>query len=392
MSIFSRPKKEVLIASFDITSSSVGGILFAHHPDRLPEVLTTSRFPTEILPELNFQKIQRSIHKTFERTIAALRKKMPEGKKKPDSVIITFSSPYFVSQTKIIRFRKSKPFKITERFLNGVVNEEAASFEKQWQKGNSRQIKSSNAVEIIEQEIMQTSLNGYSVKNLSGKRVHNFELSYYVSLGIKAIQDVLRECVSHSFGEMPVRFQSFPFVAFNALKDVLNIGKGLLLIDVGGEITDLFLIKNGILEESISFPLGENFLVRRIANVFRFSPEESASLLSQYARGDLHAAASEKVRKIITDAAAKWCDFFKEALEGAKDFSSLPKNFLFIGGKGALILKEFAPCTAERPLTSRFLLPEAFKNHFVFRKGFSEDKDILLMLEALFADKLFLND
>ena len=380
---FSRLQHELTVAVFDIGSSSVGGILFQHHPNKLSEVLTSARFSTDFFPDLDFQKIQRSLHKTFERTIAALKRRMPKDWKRPDATIIIFSSPYYISQNKVIRFSKPKPFEITEKTLEEIVVNEIAAFKKKWEAEHQ-------PVEILEYEEMKINLNGYPIKKPIGKHALSVEISLHVSLGIKIIQDKLRECIAHSFGVMPLLFRSFPFVAFNALKDVVDISRDLLLIDIGGEITDLAMIKGGVLEEVISFPFGENLLIRRIASVFNFSLEESSVLLGQYVRGDLHAETKEKVRKIIEDASGKWCQFFKDAVKSSAEFSYFPSNLLFIGGKGALAIKDFAACVKEKPFTSQFLLPEAFKSRFIFRKGFNEDKDISLMVLSLYADKLFL--
>ncbi len=380
---FSHSQRELTVAVFDIGSSSVGGILFQHHPKKLPEVLTSVRFPTDFLPDLDFQKIQRSLHKTFERTIAGLKRRMPKNWKRPDATIIIFSSPYYISQNKVIRFSKPKPFEITEKILEEIVADEITAFKKKWEAEHQ-------PVEILEHEEMKIKLNGYSIKKPIGKHALSVEISLHMSLGIKLIQDKLRECIAHSFGVMPLLFRSFPFVAFNALKDVVDTSRDLLIIDIGGEITDLAMIKNGVLEEVISFPFGENLLVRRIASVFNFSLAESFVLLSQYIRNDLHAETKEKVRKIIEDASGKWCQFFQDAVKNSAEFSYLPSNLLFIGGKGALAIKDFAACMKEKPFTSQFLLPEAFKSRFIFRKGFNEDKDISLMISSLYADKLFL--
>ena len=390
MGIFSRPKKDALIAVFDITSSSVGGLLSLHHPDNLPEILSASRFPTDFFPDFDFQKYQRSFHRTFERNINYLRKFMPKGREKPDLAVIVFSSPYYISQTKIVRFSKPKPFEITKHLLEVITDDEINSLKRKWQKEHA-QLKAEVNIETIEHERFKVNLNGYPVLQPIGKRVQNLELPIFMSLGIKAVHDKLQECILHSFGQTPVRFQSFPFVAFQALKDIIDITKGLLLIDIGGEITDLILIRNSILEETISFPLGENFLIRRIASVFHFSLEESSALLNQYTRGDLHDETSDKVRKVIEDASGRWCQFLNESLKGISESSLAPRSLLFIGGKAAFALKDFAPCVKEQTFTSQLLLPEAFKKHFIFRKGFSEDKDILLMISALYVDKLFLN-
>lgn len=389
MGLFSSSKKDTLIVAFDIASSSIGGILFSYHPEKLPEIIASARFSTDFLPELNFQKIQRSLHKTFERTISSLKKKMSEKRRKPDLAAITFSLPYYISQSRMVRLSKPRPFEITSNFLKNMIADEGASFKKQWQE--KHQTKDGNEVEIMETEEMNVKLNGYPVRQPIGKRARSLDISLYLSLGIKPIQDKLRECVFHSFSEMPVRFQSFPFIAYAALKKIMDFSRNIILVDIGGEITDLILIRDGVLEETVSFPFGENFLIRRLASTFHFSLGESFSLLRQYARGDLHADINNKIKKVIEDASAKWCQFFQDSFRGFLEVSFVPQNLLFIGGEGAMAFKDFAPCIKDQPLVSQFLLAEALKDHFVFRRGFGEDKDISLMLLALTADKLLKN-
>ncbi len=402
MGIFGSDKKESLIAVFNVSSSSVAGALFFHRPDKIPEILTTVRFAADFSSEISFQPSQKSLYQIFEKTAAALKKRMPEARKKLDSAIIVFSSPYCVSQTKIVRFQKEKPFQITKDFLDEIVKGEQELFKNKWQ--NDHQCPEKNNacpeaweiigkanVEIIEHEIMKINLNGYPVKQPLGKYAQKAELFLYISLGIKEIEEKLHESIRHIFGETKVCLNSFPFVAFNVLKSMMDIERGLLLIDIGGEITDLTVIRNGILEETISFPLGENFLIRRIASVFHFSFEESLALLNQYIRTDLHAETHEKVEKTIEAAAEKWCEFFQKSFKALPEFSLSPKNILFSGGKAALALKNFDLCIKEPAFTTQFLLAEAFKNHFIFNKGFKENKDISLMISILFVDKLFLN-
>lgn len=401
MAIFGKSDKETLNAAFDITSSSVGGILFSHHPKKLPEILTSSRFQTDFLPDLELQKFERALQQAFERTLNHLKKSLPQGKKRPDSAIITLFSPYYVSQSKVVRFAKENPFEVTKGLIEDIVTGETEAFKKRWWTGRAAP-KENYGVELIEDEKMQTTLNGYKIAHPIGKYAKSGEIYLYTSLGVKSIQEKLKEYIEHIFGGVSVRFQSFPFMAFNALKRIMSLDNGLLLIDIGGEITEIVLIRDGILEETISFPLGENALVRRISSVFRFSPEESFSLLVQYSRGDLHDATREKTRKIIEEAAVKWCQLLKDSMKKTSGFQFLPQNFLFIGGRAASVMKEFTHCVIkdsvrcvkmeETTFSTGFLLAEALKKHFNFKRGFDEDKDILLMLEVLFADKLMRTD
>ncbi len=149
MAIFGSSKKETLIAAFDITSSSVGGILFWHHSSRLSEILTASRFQTDFFPDLEFRKYERSLHRTFERNISHLKKFMPEGKKRPDLIIITLFSPYYVSQSKIVRFAKPEPFEVTQNLIEEFIKEEVGAFKNQWQSQHPNTSKENHDVEFI---------------------------------------------------------------------------------------------------------------------------------------------------------------------------------------------------------------------------------------------------
>jgi hypothetical protein len=383
MDLFGASSKEKLVAIFDITSSSIGAALFVHHPDKIPEILTTLRLDTDISLVLNFQKFQRNTIKAFERAIKFLRKKIPPVWHKPDSVIIIFSSPMYVSQSKIIKAGKTKPFEIDEIFFEKAVSDEANAFKKEWQtrqdKGNEE------TVEILEKEIMRTRLNGYAVKNPVGKRAKNVEIFLYLSLGVKILKEKIKEHIFYHLGETKLHFQTFPFVAFNVLGRIFGFEKNFLFIDIGGEITDLISIRGGFLEEVISFPRGENFLVRRISSAFHFGLEESSSLLSQFSRGDLHRDISDKTRKVVEDASSEWCQFFKKSLEELPDAALKSRQIMVLGGRSAMVLKDYTECLKDS-ISTQFLLPEAFRDHFYFKKGFSEHKDISLILETLFAD------
>ena len=133
MGIFSRQENDTLVAVFDIGGSSIGGALLSRHPGKLPEILTAVRFPVSFSLEIEFKKFERTLHKTFERVIGHLKKKMPQAGKKPDLALLVFSSPYYVAQSKIIRAKKERPFEITDDFIKKTVDEGVESFKKKWQ-------------------------------------------------------------------------------------------------------------------------------------------------------------------------------------------------------------------------------------------------------------------
>ena len=165
-------------------------------------------------------------------------------------------------------------------------------------------------------------------------------------------------------------------------------------MDVGGEITEIVLIRDGFLEEVSSFGRGGNFLVRRIASFFHLSLEEAGSLLKQYSKSRLSSSKAEEVSRLVKDSAKEWCQFFNEFLRDFTKISLLPQRIFLLGQ--AAVLPELTECLADKsleqftigkkPFVVKRLLPEALSAESI--KGINID-DAFLKLIALFTHYAF---
>ena len=203
-----------------------------------------------------------------------------------------------------------------------------------------------------------------------------------MSLGIGSVQTKIEEEVLENFGDISLSFGTFPFVAFQVLNSTLDSQEGLILVDIGGEVTDISLIRKNCLEETISFPRGKNFLLKRIASEFKTFSQEANSILQTYLKGHSLKSDSEKISKIIEEVKRDWGNFFETAIKNISEKGPLSQNLFLMGDE--IIGGQFIKCAEEERFSQYIFLGKPFNIKKIL---LDEEFDVFLMLEALFANK-----
>lgn len=377
-------KKEKVIAILEIASASVGGMLIRQNKNGKLQVISLTRVPVNFLFDINFDAFWRCTLASLKSVIKILLENYPSG---PDACLCVFLSPWFLSQTKIINIEREKNFEVTADFFENLMKSEEENFRTQ------RATKLGGDSGFIEHEIIKTELNGYYTRSPVGKIAKTIRLYIYMSLGTESVKKKIGEEVLENFGDIPLSLRTFPFVAFQILNSVIESQEGSVLVDIGGEITDISLIRKNFLEETISFPRGRNFLLRKIASEFKTFSQEANSILQTYLKGHSLKGDSEKISKIIEEAKRDWGNFFEAAIKNISEKGPLPQNLFLMGDE--IIGGQFVKCAEEerfsqytslsKPFNTKRIIDEEFMHYFDFK--LTDQLDIFLMLEALFANK-----
>jgi len=381
MSFFGSKKKQKVIAVLELASDSVSGMLFRQNKEDNPEVISDIRMPVNFLLDVNFDAFWRCTRASLQKVIEKMLKDYPSG---PDACLCVFLSPWFISQTKIINIQKKEPFKITRSFFEKLLKSEEESF-----KGKG--------MLCLEREFIKVELNGYHTKSPLEKFAKKARMHLYISLGMEKVETEIEKEVLKNFGDIPLLFKTFPLVVFKILSKIINTQEGLLLVVIGGEITDVLLIRKDSPEETISFPWGSNSLLRKITSEFKTFPKEASSIFQIYLRGHTTEKNAEKTSRIIKEVKKRWCDFFQKALGSISEKGPLPQNIFLAGGE--IIDSQFIKCAEDesfskftllgKPFNVKKILAEGLTPYFVAPKlGFGKEKDVLLMLESLYANKV----
>lgn len=382
-------KKDEIIAVIYIGSASVGGMMVKKGQDNLLEIITSAKVPVNFLADVDYAAFWRCTCDSLKKVIDKLLVDYPKG---PDKVLCVFSPLWGISQTRAVRVRREEPFEATKDFLDELIDNEIKIFQTQW---HNRIPYLKNDSELVEKEIIKTTLNGYNIKNPLGKKAKKMDVFVYLSLVVRGAKDSIQKYFFDNFGDVPVVFHTLPFVVFSSLKDIINTEEGFIFSDIGGETSDLSLVRKNILEETLTFPRGRNFLIRNVAKEFKTFIDEAKSLLAGFRKGDLNQASSDKISSVINAAKADWCGFAEKALEEIYQSSPLPMTFLMISDEN--VGQEFAECAKResfakftvlgKPFEVKQISADALKHNFKFRRSFAQDNDVFLMLISLFADK-----
>ena len=295
-----------------------------------------------------------------------------------------FSSPWFSSKTKIITVTREKPFEVKKDFFSQLIEEE----EKNFIVG-----KKENSL-FIEHEVIKTELNGYYVKNPAGKTARSVKSYIYLSAGVEKAMELAEKEIEKVFIHTPLKFATSSLVVFKVLSDIIKSRDGFLIIDIGGETTEINLIRNNALEQSVSFSKGNNFLFRKVSVALNTFLREASSIVKAYASGHRTLESSDKIAAAIKDSAGEWRDYLKNSLVEMTQESLLPQNIFIIGDdpvcrffSSCLENSDFSEFTILRkPFIAQKINPEWLTRYF---NPSSPNKDILLMIEAVYANKFF---
>ncbi len=333
-SLFS-PKSELALI-FHIGSSSVSAGLVRLKKGSVPQILYTLLEPIPYREEVHAEKFLASMVEALKQVNTRIKKEAAPhvkftdvGHMKVKRIYYSFSSPWVATQTKTVTIKEPEDFVVTEERVNRVIDAHEKMFESETLGGRE----TIDTLHVIEKRVIQITLNGYEVEEPYGKKAREAEISFFTSLIPKSVLDKVFDVSRVTYHPKDTSVFSFPLVSYSVIRDVFHNHKEYICLDVGGELTEISLVKNGLLLETASFPVGAHSVVRKVKKAFATTPEEAGSLLTTYSLGHMDKATENILKPIIDTATQAWIDALRTALETISHKTSLPGEvFLVMSG------------------------------------------------------------
>ncbi|OIO31739.1 MAG: hypothetical protein COZ49_02175 [Candidatus Yonathbacteria bacterium CG_4_10_14_3_um_filter_47_65] len=313
MSFFQTAKKRKAIGIIDVGSASVGGAVVAIGGDSKPTMLYSTRTELVFQEDLNFGRFLSSMLKSFEIVLEDMRK---GSKETPREFFCSFASPWYASRTKTLHARYDSPVMVTSKMLDRFVRDEVSAFEATLKDNRAM---AEDQPDVIDVNTIQVRLNGYETSNPHGKKAREVDLALYMSISSRRVLESIRNRVFKAYHSHHVVFGTYTLVAFSAIRDIFSDKKNFLFLDITGEVSDLSIIRNNVIVETVSFPFGRNSLIRRMASGFNVGPDEAVSMIRMRQEQRHTETASKKIDDIMSRAKKEWIKYFSSALT---DFSS----------------------------------------------------------------------
>ncbi len=387
MDIFSKDKNaEKLILVFYVGSSSVGGAFFCTQKSGIPKIVFSIREPIALEDNIEPKRFFTSTMKSLE-IVANLVHSAGVGA--PEEVYCVLSSLWYVSQTRVIKLEKNTPFIFTTKLADGLIQKEISLFEDEHSKDYAI---SGNPVRLIELKNIKTVLNGYETSNPINQKGKELEMTIFVSISSEQVLGKIEDIVGKHFHSKKIKFSSFALSSFAVVRDMYVQSENFLMVNVGGEVTDISMIKNNILRESISFPLGSNFMIRGVAAVSKSSLDEAKS--SIYLLKDGHAADSvmKKLNPVVNKLKMEWLHKFQESLSNLSNDISVPSTIYLTVDKD---LADFFTEIIKNEQFNQYTLTESkFKIIFLGAEvfhGMADFKENIIRDPFLIIDSVYIN-
>ncbi len=302
----------------------------------------------------------------------------------PDRVVIFFASPWFASQVRIAKMSRPTPFVITKNLMNDMISRELAAFENTELAGRM----AADPLRALESKIVQVKLNGYATASPVGVSAHEFEFSIFLSVAPERLLAAVEEIVHRDYHK-PISYGTFLSASFIVARDFFSNQNEYLLVDVGGEITDVTLVRDSAPVQSISFPLGRNYILRKLAAGLGRSIAEAATICTLYAENKVEQGVKDTCTPILKDAKDEWLDAFQKALFAISNELSIPDTVLLSVGTDiapwfveTIRREEFHQYTlTEKEFKVIVLDAEAFHGALAFAEGVPRNP--FIMVEAL---------
>ncbi len=394
MSLFHRKPKsgQHFVIVFDIGSGSIGGSFVSVDEGKIPEIIFATRREIPFQEKLNFPRFLELMIKTLEEMFVTMQKS--GGGVKITQAFCVLASPWYASQTRLVRYNQPESFVVTEKGLNKLLQKEIDLFRDS--KLFVRSKVGADMPEIMESKNIQMKLNGYEVRNPFGKRVSELEIALYISMIPANIYKSINESIVKFWHVPNAHFASFSFVAFDLIRDVFSGEASFLFVDISGEVTDISLAKDNVLLESISFPAGKNMLTRAIIEDMQTSATAAESELDLYLENKSTKEHAKQIEKALESAGRDWLTYFEDALTQLSLEFPIPKTVFYTTDDNVVMWFEKAIAQAdftkfseeEDRFTVRSLGSE-FLSKFV-KTTEPDFQDPFLAIEAVFAKKFTL--
>lgn len=321
--LFNNKKEEEIVAIFDIGSGSIAGAIaqIPKEKGKLPVILKSVR--TEI--DYNKEKLDTNVFiRNMLKTLESVSSDIYQMKfASPKKIFCVVASPWYSSETRVLKTTRDSEFVFTSKIADDLLQKEI----KQILDFNNKKNKNIyNELEIIDSQIMSVSLNGYQIESPLGVHTKAVEINMIVSLAQKFFLDKIRKVISKDFHDTPVIFSSFMVASYLAIRDKYISPDSYLILDIGGEITEVGIVSRGSLKASLSFPFGKKTIFRYISTKMEVDLRDAKELFNLYNNDNLTEKKRKEIEPLFKSIENSWSESFRNCISLLPHVLALPST------------------------------------------------------------------
>lgn len=322
---FFKKEAKKIIAILDIGSDSVG-MSFVDMTGA-PKIIKTYREDIPFREKIDFTEFMNDMIKSVGNVC---QKISSSGVLAPQKISVILSSPWYISEAKHINFEDKHSFLFTEKMSDKILGQEIISI-----KNNHNKMygEGDDGVIIINKDILEVKLNGYIVHDPINKKARSVEMDMILTLASKSCIRLIKKAVGSVFSDIPQEFNSAMSSLHITTREKYHDINSFIIIDVGGEVTDIVVVLDDVPKHIASFPFGRQTFFRYLKKWLNKDITETKSLFSMYQDGNLSTEEKIKIEKALNPIKKMWLGDLADSLNEIPEPRIIPSAVFFLVNK-----------------------------------------------------------
>jgi ribosomal protein S17E len=294
----------------DIGNGSVGAVLVMFESgEKSPNIIFSERIFFKSKKDKSYENTITNLEKNLNNLLINVLKFCISEHVNPSKISCFHSSPWFISQTHILRIKQVEPFVFSEAILSKILKEAESNFL------SNKDFKTDKSVlkdlKLIERKITRIKLNGYQTHKPLDKKTSSVEVSVFLSALRNESISIIEGAFNRVWHNIKIQHHTFPLAAFSMIRNELNTSGNFLLAHIADDITDLSIVYDEMLLDTFSFPLGKKNLIENLEEKCNLDYGLASSALSMYAKAEIHDEQIPRFASAIQNSIEDWATHFE---------------------------------------------------------------------------------
>lgn len=343
---------------FYIGNGVVKGAIVSYEKNKAPRILSSRVRELPHFNERDREHLENRILFEFGELVTEIKKEDYKNvclgnEVKMINACVVMSSPWYISETSVIKMNEQKPFLVTDDLLA----RERQTIIKAYTDAHKVD------VTVLEQKIIRIALNGYITNDPVKKKAQTLDMTIFTSFARHSSVEDIHKIIGQHFNIKTVDIHSQSLVAFSVIEDIWKDIPQYVITDITSQLTELVTVRKGALSEAASFPFGKQFLVKKISEKLNVTSEVAESLIRLKNDGSVDYDLALKLQAALDESKSEWLKAFSESLSSMSSSASLPSKFFL-----------FAPKDVSR-IFSEYISSEEYQQ-FSFAEGKFEVQEV----------------
>ena len=229
-------------------------------------------------------------------------------------VVVTFSAPWYQATAGTVHKDFEKEKKIEEGTLSDLLKEARANL-------------LPPDGDLVDDSVLAVSINNYPTEQPVGKKGGAITLSLLRGSLLPKVKDAFSEVIQKYYGDTPQIFHVLALPYLHVMRSTFGTEEAVL-VDVTGEMTDILIMRDGILWKRVAIPMGSRTLIRSLITE-KEREGVATNTLSLLLEGTLESQGNKDLQRKIAQFQKEWVSSVaKELLEMAKEAPLPTRLFL----------------------------------------------------------------